>query len=222
MYCTQCGSPIEEGARFCTVCGTPVQTSAGVQQAPKSESVRPMSMPSSNVGITSLQQRPGWSRKKKVGIVAVVVVLAVIVLFSLSYFVLLFEFHGGTLQLPKNAAPYYDLQIGEAFQSNYSSLAWNVTAVAQNDFSAFGPSYLLNGVSSAGYWYQVGIAWNWPGDVNKTANTAVIYQGFHMAYQVYFPNGTSDTIGLIDLSANVNNGNSVQLGMRFSAGDVIL
>ena len=222
LYCTQCGRQIEEGARFCTFCGTPVQISAGVQQAPKNEPVRPISMPSSNVGITSMQQRPGWSRKKKVGIVAVVVFLAVIVLFSLSYFVLLFDFHVGTPPLPKNAAPYYDLQIGEALQSSYSSLAWNVTAVEQNDTSGFGPSYLLNGMSSAGYWYQVGIAWNWPGDVNKSADTAIIYQGFHMVYQVYFSNGTSDTIGLLDLSASVNNGNSVQLGMRFSSDDVVL
>ncbi|MBX8643094.1 MAG: zinc-ribbon domain-containing protein [Thermoplasmata archaeon] len=222
MYCTQCGRQIEEDARFCTFCGTPVHTPGSVQQTPKSELVGPVSMSSSNISMTSLEQRPGWSRRKRAGMVIVVVVLVLIVLSSVSYFLPLFIGRSGTVQLAKGTAPYYDLQIGEAFQSNYYSLAWNVTAVEQNDTFGFGPSYLVNGVSSTGYWYQVGIAWNWPGNVNKTADTAVIYQGFHMVYQVYYPNGTSDTIGLIDLSANVNNGNSVQVGMRFSAGDVIL
>jgi hypothetical protein len=37
-----------------------------------------------------------------------------------------------------------------------------VTAVAQTDASSgYGPAYLLNGLTDKGYWYQVGLAWNW-------------------------------------------------------------
>jgi hypothetical protein len=221
MYCTQCGRQIEEGSGFCTFCGTAVQASGNAQLLPQGGPVR---IPSHVTGVSVLERRPGGSARKKtrMAVVIVTVLLALIVLSSLSYFLPLFAGSGGTLQLSKGTAPYYDLQIGEAVSGNYSSLAWNVTAIEQNDTFGFGPAYLLNGVSNTGYWYQVGIAWNWPGDVNKTADTAVIFHGFHMVYQVYYPNGTSDTIGLVALSKDVNNGNSVLLGIRFSAGDVIL
>ncbi len=45
---------------------------------------------------------------------------------------------------------------------SYSQLEFNVTAVAQCDTNGYGPAYLLNGLSNTGYWYQVGINWDWP------------------------------------------------------------
>lgn len=57
-----------------------------------------------------------------------------------------------------------DEQSGIIFY-NFSSnvIAYNVTAVAQNDSDGLGPSYLLNALSNTGYWYQLGLAYNWSG-----------------------------------------------------------
>jgi hypothetical protein len=56
----------------------------------------------------------------------------------------------------------YDQQLGMTFCEDFSSLAYNVTAVDQTDPYGYGPAYLLNGLSNEGYWYQVGISYNWP------------------------------------------------------------
>src|SRR6266849_4930588 len=60
--------------------------------------------------------------------------------------------------------PYlaYDEQVGVTFTQDFSSLAFNVSAIAQTGPDGVGPGYLLNGLTSAGYWYQVGLSWKWP------------------------------------------------------------
>ncbi len=57
----------------------------------------------------------------------------------------------------------YDQQVFMIFDQSFSSLSVNVTAVEQTDGNGYGPSYLLNGVTNDGYWYQVGLSWNWMG-----------------------------------------------------------
>lgn len=69
----------------------------------------------------------------------------------------------GALRLSAALAPtaVYDEQIGATFTQNFTSLAFNVTAVEQTDpVSNDGPAYLLNGLASSGFWYQVGVSWN--------------------------------------------------------------
>jgi hypothetical protein len=56
----------------------------------------------------------------------------------------------------------YDQQVFMIFGQSFNSLSVNVTAVEQSDGNGYGPSYLLNGVTNDGYWYQVGLSWNWP------------------------------------------------------------
>jgi len=93
--------------------------------------------------------------------------------------------------LPSSLAPAnYDEQIGMTFTQSFSSMAWNVTAVAQSDTNGYGPAYLLNGLSTAGYWYQVGISYDWPyaaGGYNP---------GFHLSYNVF------DSTGHVVLPSN--------------------
>jgi hypothetical protein len=60
------------------------------------------------------------------------------------------------------ATPNYDEQIGATFTQDVAALTYNVTAVAQTDSDGYGPAYILNGLTSAGYWYQVGLSWHWP------------------------------------------------------------
>ena len=53
--------------------------------------------------------------------------------------------------------------------------------------SADGPAYLLNGLTSAGYWYQVGLSWNWA-ELNGGYDA-----GFHFNYNVFNSAGTVGT-----------------------------
>ena len=68
----------------------------------------------------------------------------------------------GQLSPMNQSASLYDVQIGETFGVNLTGLAVNVKAVAQADPSGYGPCYLLNGLTSSGWWYQVGLSYNWP------------------------------------------------------------
>jgi len=117
-------------------------------------------------------------------------------------------------------APNYDEQLGETFTQNFNSLSVNVTAVEQTDSYGYGPAYLLNGLSSAGYWYQVGIAYDWP---NLNGGYSA---GFGMVYEVYSPNGTSifpsQGGGLTGFSGPVNAGDTIVLSLNFSEGNVIM
>ena len=117
----------------------------------------------------------------------------------------------------------YDEQVGVTFSDNFPKLAFNVTAVAQSDpITGTGPAYLLNGLTDGlGFWYQVGLSYNWPG----SGGTAL--QGFRMSFEVFSPyyqycNGsvfpTTCGGGLDNLV--VNPGDIVQLSLQFSGGKV--
>lgn len=118
----------------------------------------------------------------------------------------------------------YDEQLGITFTQNFTSMAYNVTAVAQNDSYGYGPAYLLNGLSNSGYWYQVGLSYDWPyayptgGGYNR---------GFNMNYEVF--NASGDSVfpsngwgGLLPFLGQVNSGDSVLLRLYFSNSDVTM
>jgi hypothetical protein len=115
----------------------------------------------------------------------------------------------------------YDEQLGLTFTQNFSSIAYNVTAVQQVDTYGYGPAYLLNGVTDEGYWYQVGLSFDWP---YATGGYAA---GFHFNYEVF--NNTGKSIfpasgggGLESFSGPVSNGDKVLLNLYFSGGNVTM
>jgi hypothetical protein len=114
----------------------------------------------------------------------------------------------------------WDEQLGLSFTQDFTSLAYNVTAVDQADVHGYGPAYLLNGLSGNGYWYQVGLSWDWP-FLNGGYDS-----GFHLNYEVFDSSGTSifpsSGGGLDDFSTFVHHGDTVLLSLHFSGGNVIM
>ena len=114
--------------------------------------------------------------------------------------------------------PNYDEQLGTTFTQNFGSLAYNVTAVAQADASGYGPGYLLNGLTTAGYWYQVGVSYHWPNSDGS------FDPGFGFSYEVYASDGNSvypsKGAGLGSFSGVVNSGDGVLLSLTFTGTSV--
>jgi hypothetical protein len=119
-----------------------------------------------------------------------------------------------TASSPQQSLPArYDLQIGMTFTQDFASLAYNITAVAQADPDGYGPAYLLNGLTDAGYWYQVGISYNWPFAMGGYT------QGFGFNYEVFAPNQTSvypeyGGGGMSAFSGPVNSGDIILLNLQ--------
>jgi len=111
----------------------------------------------------------------------------------------------------------YDQQISLIFTQDFSSLRFNATAVPQTDSSGFGPAYLLNGLSDSGYWYQVGLAYNWP-----LASGTSYDSGFHFIWEVFYPNGSTNNPVLSRVPDRVNQGDTVRLSLSFSGSSVIM
>ena len=107
-----------------------------------------------------------------------------------------------TTIITEAATPIWNEQLGVGFSQPSVSLAYNVTAVAQSDQKGCGPVYLLNGVSDKGYWYQLGLGYDWGCNL----------QGFWMIYEVFPPNDTSGnaaTKGAVQFNGAVNPGDKV-------------
>jgi hypothetical protein len=107
------------------------------------------------------------------------------------------------------------------FTQSFKSLEYNVTAVIQTDTTLdTGPAYLLNGLSNVGYWYQVGVSWNWsPGDTPGT--------GFDMNYEVFDPGQnsvfpTNGGGGVQAFSGTVEGGDTVTLNLYFKSPNVVM
>jgi hypothetical protein len=120
------------------------------------------------------------------------------------------------MPLSPSGDPSYDEQLGMSFTQSFTSMLYNVTAVAQQDStSGAGPAYLLQGLSDTGYWYQVSLVYNWP-YVNGGYDP-----GFHAGYEVFDPSGNSIfpvtcCMGFMTLSGPVNAGDSVALNLYFT------
>ncbi|MDG7011277.1 MAG: hypothetical protein JRN57_04060 [Nitrososphaerota archaeon] len=120
-------------------------------------------------------------------------------------------------QLQPATNPSYDEQLGSTFTQSFTSMLYNVTAVPQSDpVSQVGPAYLLNGLTGSGYWYQVGLSWNW-----------IFPFGFGMNYEVFGPGGNSvfpsnGEGGLDSFSGIVNPGDNVSLNLYFGSGQVVM
>lgn len=111
----------------------------------------------------------------------------------------------------------YDQQTSFTFSQSFSSLSYNITAVPQSDSYGFGPAYLLNGKSDSGYWYQIGIAYNWP----LSSGTAYD-SGFHFIWEVFDPSGATNNPSLSSIPDNIQTNDTVNVSLSFSGGNVIL
>lgn len=121
---------------------------------------------------------------------------------------------------PASAAPY-DEQVGVTFTQDFSKLAFNVTAVAFTDPEGVGPGYLVNGLTDYGYWYQVGLSYNWPRTLGG------FNPGFRMNYEVFDNTGVSIDPsngggGLNPFNGPVNTGDIVLLSLDFASGSVVM
>jgi hypothetical protein len=119
------------------------------------------------------------------------------------------------------AGPTYDEQIGTTFTQDFPSLAYNVSALAQVDADSYGPGYLLNGLTTAGYWYQIGISYHWPNDDGTYDPT------FGFGYDVFGPDGqpvypTTGGSGIENFTTTVNSGDSVLLSLTFKGQTVLM
>ena len=117
-------------------------------------------------------------------------------------------------------AATYDEQLSETFAQSVTSLAYNVTAVAQTDTYGYGPAYLVNGLTTAGYWYQVGLSYDWP-----YLNGGYV-SGFSLNYETFNSAGVSiypaQGGGLMPFSGAVNSGDTVLLELYFGGGNVYM
>jgi uncharacterized repeat protein (TIGR02543 family) len=124
---------------------------------------------------------------------------------------------------PANAAVQsppatYDEQMSATFIDNFTSLAYNVTVLAQTDAYGYGPAYLLNGLTSDDYFYQVGVSYHWP-------TSPGVWPTYGFSYQVFGPSGspvypTTGGSGLENFSSTVNSGDSFLLSLTFTGSTV--
>ena len=107
-------------------------------------------------------------------------------------------------------------------------LAYNVTAVAQSDNDGIGPAYLINALSNAGYWYQIGLSYNW--SIEGNASQLSHADGFLVNYNVFNPNGTvvapvcpgGPCGGVMNITGNINNGDKILLSISVQGSNIIM
>ena len=112
--------------------------------------------------------------------------------------------------------PNYDVQEVMIFTQSYSQLMFNLTATAQCDSYGYGPAYLLNGLTNTGYWYQVGLNWDWP------LQTGGYVPGFSFVSEYWAPGGVTHPPSSSPFSGTVRQNDIVELSINFTGGKVVL
>jgi hypothetical protein len=170
-----------------------------------------------------LPTKPRWRRPLAVAIVLLIVVAVVVwaVLPSVEGLTR-GSGHGSGIGagrgclLPTVPAPAisFDEQLLLVESGNSSSVSFHVPAVAQTDSNGYGPGYLVNGLTAAGYWYQVGITYDWPCGAGYVA-------GFQFFTEVWGP-GNAPISGPSATPIVLGGGDSVNLSLRFSGSNVVM
>jgi hypothetical protein len=122
---------------------------------------------------------------------------------------------GSNATVVSEPKPNYDVQEVMAFAQSYSRLEFEVTAIAQCDANGYGPAYLVNGLSSTGYWYQVGLSWDWP------LQTSGHISGFSFISEAWAPGGLTPSSASTSFSGAVNSNDTVELSLSFH-GDAVV
>lgn len=214
-HCSACGSEVSDDHNFCPNCGAPLSPQA-LGSVPPVSTGPPAPIPPP-------EEKPRTGRKVLVAvIIAIILVAALAVILiptgSPSQTVTLVSPAGcpltnssATVSAPN---PNYDVQQVMVFAQSFTALAFNVTAVAQCDSAGYGPAYLLNGLSNSGYWYQVGINWNWP------LQSGGYTPGFGFVSEGWAPGGITRSPTSESFSGPVNQGDTIELSLSFSNGQV--
>ena len=117
------------------------------------------------------------------------------------------------------ARALYDDQVFFDFDQNFSSLAFNVTAVKQNDSYGFGPAYLLDALSNKDYWYQVGVSWDWAVDDGST-----YFPGFSFNFEAWNSAGrplpSRYSTDYYSFPIDINAGDQIQLKINFTGNSI--
>jgi hypothetical protein len=116
------------------------------------------------------------------------------------------------LKTVQSAPTPYDEQVALIEAVDTPGLETNVTASSSSDVQGYGPGFLLNGLSSAGYWYQTGVTFNWGQGTSGHATAPGFY------YSVLSPSGSVLSIGLERVQ--VNSRDTVQLILTIQGGTV--
>jgi len=162
-------------------------------------------------------ERPRWLRASAIAVgllVAVAAVLAAGGTSFLSNLAHLITERGCGFPLKSAPSAPYDEQLSLIQGGSSESLAFVVEAIAQSDSNGYGPAYLVNGLSSKGYWYQVGVAYDW-------GCGAGYISGFHYFSEVWNASGGSVS-GPNFLPLTVANGDSVNLSIGFSGSSIVM
>ena len=115
----------------------------------------------------------------------------------------------------------YDAQYWLYLGQNYTKMTFNAVANLQTDGLGYGSGQLVNGYTPEGYWYQVGLVWNW-GLYDGSGHL----DGFYATFEVW--NSSSDSVvfpqtgegtSLIPLR-EVAPGDNVSLSLSFLSGQV--
>jgi len=204
---------VDPNHAFCPNCGARLVPATASVGAPPAES-----------GTVTPQEQPKLSRGKVAAAVVIIVLLVAVSVFVVLPSVSQTNSRNSlTNCLPSPAAstfvaapsPGYDVQQVMVFAQSYSRLEFNVTAIAQCDANGYGPSYLLNGLTNTGYWYQVGINWDWP------LQSGGYTPGFGFVSEAWAPGGLTRSPAAVAFSGVVNQGDTFELSLSFSGGQVV-
>jgi hypothetical protein len=133
----------------------------------------------------------------------------------------------------QTVGPYCEL-LATTFTQNFNNMSYNVTAVQQDYNHTFGaspitgPAYFLVGLSNTGFYYMIGLSWDWGGtraySDGRMLPTGRYTPGFNAIYQVFGPSGIvyPTPPQFFSVSLPVNQGDSVQLALSFSGGSVLM
>lgn len=116
------------------------------------------------------------------------------------------------------------------FQNNATHLNVKVNAIAQTENSnlngGYGPAYLLNGLTNNGYWYQIGLVYNFNYTDNKNMHN---YSGFRFIYELWDSStgkplniGCGNQACVKNFLGVVNNNDTILLNMSIVGDNVIL
>jgi len=209
--CPKCQAEVTAYCRFCPNCGTQLVTLSSTMPQAESVTAAPQGLP----------------RRPRINIaVAAAIIVALLVIVTLVA-VLPTGTHvisgsnancllsSGSSTVVSEPKPDYDVQEVMAFAQSYSRLEFDVTAIAQCDANGYGPAYLVNGLSNTGYWYQVGLGWDWP------LQTGGYTPGFSLVRAVWAPGGLTRSSASTPFSGTVNPNDTVELSLSFGGDTVV-